>query len=438
MLPSLAKSLYTVGARVRNPSLPAEYARLKRSEWSSRKELEVIQLERAGRFLEFVGASSPYTRSEFNRVGFHPKRFSSLEDLRQLPVTTKEVLVRHGSEIQAHGDFRGGFRAETSGTTGIALHFPKSELWDSVVRAHLQRAYDWYGVSPWDRNGYLWGYDIAPSRATRVAMLDTLQNRFRLFRYDAKSVEAFARKLKYAAFLGGYSSMIYEVARMINQLELPAPSLRLVKGTSEMILDVYQAEVFRAFGRRIVSEYGAAEAGLIAFECPQGRMHINVEDVIVEVDNDGAILVTNLVSHSFPIIRYRLGDKVVVSSEECPCGRKHPIVREIQGRLGSTVVGKSERYPALTFYYVFKNLALHQSVTVNFRAVQDQPGAVDVFVEGTVNAQTDSLIRSELVKYFGSDLECTVLYVATLPRPRGKARYFVSNLGETPQLRPDK
>mgnify|MGYP000282295428 CR=1 FL=1 len=77
----------------------------------------------------------------------------------------------------------------------------------------------------------------------------------------------------------------------------------MVKGASEMILDAYQPEVDKAFGREMVSEYSAAEAGLIAFECPVGNMHINVEHVYVEVDESDEILVTNLYSHYFPIIR---------------------------------------------------------------------------------------------------------------------------------------
>lgn len=62
----------------------------------------------------------------------------------------------------------------------------------------------------------------------------------------------------------------------------------------------------KAFGAKIISEYGAAESGLIAYECPEcGNMHINMENVIVE-ESEGEIVVTNLLSRSFPIIRYKL------------------------------------------------------------------------------------------------------------------------------------
>jgi len=65
----------------------------------------------------------------------------------------------------------------------------------------------------------------------------------------------------------GYSSLIYEVAKMINKNRELKNDIRLslIKGTSEKIYEIYQNEVLEAFGKRIVSEYGSAEGGIIAF-----------------------------------------------------------------------------------------------------------------------------------------------------------------------------
>src|SRR5690606_15211564 len=124
------------------------------------------------------------------------------------------------------------------------------------------------------------------------------------FSYEDKSIIEFTKKLQSAKYLHGYSSMIYEVAKAVNLLGLKNKyKLKLIKGTSEKIYDSYQEEVKKAFGRKIISEYGAGESGLIAFECPEGgKMHINMQNVILE-EVDGQSVVTNLLSFSFPIIR---------------------------------------------------------------------------------------------------------------------------------------
>ena len=425
---NLAKLLFKTGVDRRNPSLWDEYERLKKSEWYPREQLETLQLERARSFLLFAERHSPYYRGVFKRCGFSARSFDSIDKLKIIPEITKSELIEYNKSIHTDFHFDKVFLAETSGTTGSALEFQKNERWDSINRANMMRAYDWYGVKPWDRHGYFWGYNIAPNQAAKVKLLDMLQNRFRIFNYSRESIKKFAQQLFSAQYVAGYSSMIFEVAKIINELNTERPQLKLVKGTSEMILDVYQGESLKAFGRKITSEYGAAESGLIAFECPEGNMHINIEDVITEVDKDGEISVTNLASYSYPVIRYKLGDVVTLSNEICSCGRTHPIIKDIIGRKGGSVYGMSSTYPALTFYYVFKNLAINEAVLLNYKAVQREKGFVDIYIENTANRKHEEILTDELIKYFADDVIFNISYMNAFDKQKKKAQYFESLL----------
>jgi phenylacetate-CoA ligase len=60
----------------------------------------------------------------------------------------------------------------------------------------MYRGYAWHDVKPWERNGYLWGYNFSFKRKLKVRVLDELQNRFRLFSYDEKEIEKFLIKLE--------------------------------------------------------------------------------------------------------------------------------------------------------------------------------------------------------------------------------------------------
>ena len=82
-----------------------------------------------------------------------------------------------------------------------------------------------------------------------------------------------------------------EIAQKVNSQQFIKPlNLKMVKGTSEKIYERYQDEIKKAFGQKMISEYGAAETGIIAFECPSGNMHINMEGVIVEEINEEIII----------------------------------------------------------------------------------------------------------------------------------------------------
>ncbi len=422
-----SKPIYFLGAKFRNPSLFPIYKQLKATEFIDKKELNALQLQKLRNLLQSAYQHSTFYKTLFDEHHFDPN-INDFNDIKKLPTISKSDLIKQNKAIHSTKRFQKKMLAETSGTSGEALAFYRNEEWDSTNRASVMRCYDWYGVKPWSKNGYFWGYNIDEKEATKVKILDRLQNRIRIFKYDDESITAFAKQLNGAKFLSGYSSMIFQIAKKVNQLNLSIEGIKMVKGTSEMILDAYQPEVEKAFGCKMISEYGAAEAGLIAYECPQGNMHINMENVYVEVDENNEIIITNLVSDSFPIIRYRLGDVVSLSEEQCKCGRHHTIIKEIFGRKGASIVGKRKEYPALTFYYVFKNIALKDDILINYKAEQRQAGSVLLKIEGEPNSQWEDLIAREMNKYFGTDLTYSVKYISKFESQTKKQQYFESFL----------
>ncbi|UZJ65459.1 hypothetical protein OKW96_04505 [Sphingobacterium sp. KU25419] len=337
----ISRLLFYFGALWRNPSLSAFVKQLMQTDFASLEDLKMIQEKKLQELLDIAFDQSPYLKNKYNTAGIRREDIQSIADLSQLPSIDKDELRINSSSINSTVKFKKIFLSETSGTSGQPLKFNKNEEWDSMNRAAMFRGYSWYGVKPWDKNGYFWGYNIAQKSQRKIKILDWLQNRFRIFSYEKEEIIRFSQKLTKAKYLEGYSSMIYEVAKIINLTPNAKKPLgiKLIKGTSEKIYDNYHNETIKAFGSKIRSEYGAAEAGLIAFECPEGSMHINSENVLVEIE-DGEILVTNLVSHSFPIIRYKLGDQVSLAPDnfKCKCGRQHPVIIDILGRVGKRLL----------------------------------------------------------------------------------------------------
>ena len=277
--------------------------------------------------------------------------------------------------------------------------------------------------------GYFWGYNIDAKESWKVQFLDYLQNRFRVFSYKDENIRDFVKQLEKASYLEGYSSMIYEVAKKIIEMDLGRNiSIKLVKGTSEKIFDKYQEAAEKAFGKKIVSEYGAAETGIIAFECPQKNMHITMENVIVEEENK-EVVVTNLVSNSFPIIRYKLGDYIELDeTTKCPCGRAHYLIKEVMGRIGKVIYGHKETYPTLTLYYIFKNLAIKKNITLNYQAIQSTKGELNINIEQKLDEQKYKLLELEAKKYFGEDIKLIIKDCEKFSIGKMKRKDFISHI----------
>lgn len=405
----LRELTYKVGILVRNKRIFDMYRFLMNSQYWDINRLQEYQLEKIKEIVIHAYENSKYYRQKYDEHNFHPQMIRSLGDLKHIPKMTKDELLKHRDAIQIKNLNEKLFFSETSGSSGEPLVFYRNRDWDAWHRASVFRGYSWFNVKPWEKNGYLWGYNIAFKRMLKIKLLDFLQNRFRLFSYKDKEIDKFLKKLEKASFLSGYSSMIYELAKRINQKNMQDRiNLKMIKGTSEKIFEQYQLEVEKAFQKKMISEYGAAETGIIAFECPEGNMHINMETVKIE-EEDNKIIVTNLVSKSFPIIRYELGDYVIIDRQlKCSCGMQHHIVVEVLGRVGKVIYGLNHQYPSLIIYYIFKNLATEENLILNYQAIQKERGCIEFRIENELTNEQLNMVKREFLKYFGTDLKLTV------------------------------
>jgi phenylacetate-CoA ligase len=422
---SIALIIFKIGAFFRNPRLFEYRFIFIESDFLSQKDLRDIKRKKLDFLLEFVTKYSLYYSN------FKTKYKDPFVWLDSLPIMDKMELINQSSNIHTKYNFKKTFKSETSGTSGDPLIFKKNRRWDTINRASWMRNYSWYGVKPWDRNGVFWGYSFTPLQRTKTRFFDFLQNRFRLFSYGEQDVDVFLKKLKSAKYLHGYSSMIYEVACIGEKLGYSPkdfPNLKMIKGTSEKIYPFYHDVVKRVFGLKIISEYGAAETGIIAFECPNGHMHINEENVIVE-DINGEIVVTNLNSFSFPIIRYKLGDAIKLAPYSvCTCGRESNIIIEIEGRVGKSILGKQQKYPSLTLYYIFKNLALHHNLQLQYQGYQEEKGVLILRIPQVITENHEKLILKEAKDYFRLDLDVRVEQNVQIHTKTGKLKDFISEI----------
>lgn len=428
----LKKIIYLLGEKIRNPSLNKNYISLKETEFATRDSLDNQTFNKLKSLVVFAYENSEYYKHKFIENKFSPyEDFNKIDDITRIPIISKDELIKHNDQIHTvkNINFNKLFFSETSGTSGQALTFYKDENWDSYNRASIYRGMSWYGIKPWDRNGYLWGYNNKGLSNVKTKIFDLLLNRFRIFNYNDRGVEKFLDKCKGANYIGGYSSMIYELAKLINRHDhQQSTKIKFIKGTSEKIYPHYQDEVIKAFGTRIISEYGSAETGIIAFECPNGNMHVNEETCYVEI-KDGKIIVTNLISRSFPIIRYELGDYISMNSENCSCGRSHYIIDDILGRVGRNIIGYSgKKYPSLTLYYVFKNLALSHSIKLSYRCVQESVGLLELYLETSLSDLEIKKLQIEWDKYFNGDVDFKMHIVLSIHTKDKKLKDFESKI----------
>ncbi|MGE5169863.1 MAG: hypothetical protein ACM3JC_05765 [Rudaea sp.] len=139
------------------------------------------------------------------------------------------------------------------------------------------------------------------------------------------------------AFLASYPTTLALLAA-----EQRAGRLRIAPACiwsgGECLAPATAAAIERAFDSVVINEYGASECLSIAMSCRHGWLHVNADWVVLEaLDRDHrptppgepsqTVLLTNLANRVQPVIRYDLGDSIIVKPEPCGCGSPLPAIR---------------------------------------------------------------------------------------------------------------
>ncbi len=194
----------------------------------------------------------------------------------------------------------------------------------------------------------------------------------------------------------GYPTLIRLLAqeRVAGRLTIE-PELVTTEG--EWLSPAVRTQIEATFPCMVRETYGASEFLVIASDCGHGWCHVNSDWVVLEpVDRayrpilpgyaSHTVLLTNLANRVQPIIRYDLGDSVLVSPDPCPCGSPFPAVR-VEGRRDDIMYvhaadGRTVPLPPL----VLGSVAEETPGVRRFQIIQVDPNTLHIRLETEVGA----------------------------------------------------
>ncbi len=193
--------------------------------------------------------------------------------------------------------------------------------------------------------------------------------------------------------------------------------------------------------------YGTSElSGPMFTECSErDGIHLWGDYVYVEIldpethepcapGEKGEMVLTMLQKEALPIVRFRIGDVSSIDPEPCPCGRTHPKIKRIFGRVDDMLIVRGIN--------VFPSQVQHALMSIpelgeHFQIVVERKGALDtmlVRVELKREAFTDNIVQLMALRETIShrlknslNVGATVELVepGTLPRYEGKSKFVV-------------
>ncbi len=227
-----------------------------------------------------------------------------------------------------------------------------------------------------------------------------------------------------------YALRLADVANGLG-LDLKGSDLRATihAGEPGASIPATRAAIEEAFGATCFDHTGMTELGPTGFSCSQrDGIHLIESEFIFEVlDADGhpavegELVATNLGRWGMPLIRYRTGDRVRVSREQCSCGSPFfKLVGGIHGRVDDmfTVRGVN-LFPSQVEDIVRRHPEVIEFVIERRR--ERQMDEVLLLIEAGDGFSTDRL-EADLRQALGVRLVCRVVEPGTLPRSELKSK----------------
>ena len=433
------------------------YKWLMKTQWLSQEELEELQNERLRIIINHAYKNVPYYRRIFDERGLKPEDMQCKEDLKLLPILTKDDIRRNFSELVAR-DFKKykPILSHTSGSTGTAMDFYLTEFVETVIeRASVWMHWNWSNFNYGDKvvtiRGQILTDDLNAVAPYKIQENNLLLSPFHLSERSMSKYSELIINFK-PKIIRAYPSAIFLMTKYFKSRELNPPKVTSIITSSETLLPEHRAEIESFWGCKVYDWYGIGERVVAIGECEDGGFHINLDYGIVEFtdingSNQKEIIATSFWNLAMPLIRYSTKDLVTLSnSNRCSCGKSLPTVKSIDGRIEDFVITKDKRIVGRL------DAAFKYSFGIKYsQIIQDEIGHILVKIvrdnnytdkdketfmtQGDTHDHENNKVFSyqrldiELRKRLGDDIDIEYEFVDDIPRTKaGKLRFVVSDV----------
>jgi phenylacetate-CoA ligase len=412
------------------------------------EDLHALQEDRLKSVVRYVYDHSAFYRRKFDEAGVEPSDIKTLADVVKLPFTRKTDLRDNypTGMFSAHKSQVVRYHV-SSGTTGkpTVVGYTKGDI--ETWSESLARAFTSIGLGPDDVVQVGYGYGLftgglgAHYGAERIGAA--------VLPVGTGNTE---RQIELMQDLGT-TAIACTPSYFLHIMEVAEKMGVSIKKDTQLKAGIFGAEPWSletrkriedATGIRAYDIYGTSEiSGPLFTECHvQKGIHVWADMFLTEVidpktgkpvpeGETGELVFTTLHKYALPLIRYRIGDLSIMTSEPCECGRTHPRILRILGRTDDMLIIRGINvFPSQVESVLMKI----PEVGDHWEIIVDRKGPLDMMtvrVELTETGFSDKIgdlmklkkkVSKELKGVLNIAAEVDLVEPGTIPRSMGKAK----------------
>ena len=416
-------------------------------------ELKELQEQKLKELVHYVYQHSPFYRKKFDDAGVKPEDIKTLDDVKKLPFTYKQDLrdtyptgmfcVPNEQLVRFH---------VSSGTTGkpTIVGYTKNDI--DQWSLSLARALTSIGVGRGDVLQISYGYGLftgglgmhygAEEAGATVLPTSAGNTEKQLELMQDLGTTVLACTPSYMLFMN-------EAAKQAGISLKDDTKLRVGVLGAEPWSEEMRTRIEESSGIKAYDIFGTSElSGPLFTECTyQDGIHIWADQFLVEIidpktgeplpdGEQGELVITTLAKEALPLIRYKIGDLTVKTSEVCKCGRTHPRIMRVLGRVDDMLIIRGINVFPGQIESVLMNIP---EVGEHFMIIVDRVNELDtmkVQIEMTDAAFSDKVtdimslekkVASSLKSVLNLAVEVELVENGSLPRSMGKSKKVIDN-----------
>lgn len=328
-------------------------------------ELHALQDRKLRRAIGHAFSYVPHYRRLFRKMGLTPEDFKSTQDLRRLPILTRQDLAANYPDGLMSKGMKPSLVRITTGTTGQSAKVAFTDEFMEVKAALMFRRFVNFGIRPWHRIVTIWDPawrwrrlegEGGPKRTTQLREIPFAtflgspipQIKVIAAGLDTTAEEAMELYASKPDFIFCRPTHLRRIGVSLREQGLEVKAKGLIC-TNEVLTNTCAEELQGMFKARALRLFGGSEGGPLGEDCKfRTGVHLNEDHYILEVLRDGEpaapgetgeVVLTHLHNPVMPLIRYAMGDLVEVGDGgTCECGSSLPRLRSIQGRVKDRLV----------------------------------------------------------------------------------------------------
>lgn len=409
------------------------YNEISRNLLLNKDEIIEYQNQKLRWLIRLASQNVPYYRSLFKKEKINIDEIKSFRDLGQIPLLNKETLrAKPQSLINPNYKQNKLHSISTSGTTGTPLKMYFNSKARQLNYAFYNRFLESAGVNFNGGRATFGGRIIVSNKqkAPPFWRYSYFQKNllFSSYHITDKNIPFYINQLKRynPEYIETYPSSIFAIAKFMIDNNISGKGITNAIITSAECLFNNQRKIIESvFNVPVIDQYGSAEMCVFIGQCGVGCYHINMDYGVVEFlrpdgtqakeGEEAEIVCTGFINPAMPLIRYRIGDRGILSKKACSCGSPFPVVEKILGRMDDVIITPDGRKVS-RFGPVLYGLPVKE-----VQYVQESAGTLDIYIVkgNTYTEDVEQQIEKELIKRLGDRISFRFNYVDKIPRSSG-------------------